>query len=351
MRSRSPIFPDSANHPSLALRGAESCAGSSCFGFCSFGGELRPRNDESPAWRPGLSKFLGLLGESKSQFETPSISQDRQLKNAVFESGGAWPFDSLRQDGPTQPQGTAMEPQFAYDYESCPRDPIRRHSRLRGRCEGVFWRPFKGEDAKRYMQAAERYERDRRETGCRNGPLGPVGLEVLRELVRLVDYRTGRLEPAITTLMRRLKRSRDAVCRALANLRRHGFLDWLRRFEPAPGRGEKGPQVRQVTNAYRLSLPPAAERLLGLRFIASPPPEDHEHAEQAHRAAVKAMIAALPLGEQAQACGATGGLLGALARLGEGLMKKERESAVRTESPLRDLYTPLNVPHGTGGAA
>ena len=145
--------------------------------------------------------------------------------------------------------------------------PVRRFSRMKGRCEGVFWRPFRAEDARRYMRAAERYERDRREAGKRNGPLGPVGLEVLRELVRLVDYRTGRLEPAITTLMGRLKRSRDAICRALANLRRHGFLDWLRRFEPVLAKGEKGPQVRQVTNAYRLSLPPGAERLLALRFL------------------------------------------------------------------------------------
>jgi len=29
--------------------------------------------------------------------------------------------------------------------------------------------------------------------------------------------------------MRRVKRSKDAVGRALANLRTHGFLDWLRR--------------------------------------------------------------------------------------------------------------------------
>jgi hypothetical protein len=31
--------------------------------------------------------------------------------------------------------------------------------------------------------------------------------------------------------MGRVKRSKDAVVRALANLRTHGFLDWLRRWE------------------------------------------------------------------------------------------------------------------------
>ena len=97
-------------------------------------------------------------------------------------------------------------------------------------------------------------------------------LEVLRELVRLIDYRTGRLEPALTTLMRRVKRSKDAVVRALANLRTHGFLDWLRRWE-ATGATDGGPPVKQATNAYRLTLPPAAEKLLG--HLASPPPAPH----------------------------------------------------------------------------
>jgi hypothetical protein len=59
----------------------------------------RGQNDESPAWRPGLSNSLGLWGEPISQIQTPPISKDRQLKNAVFESGGAWPIDSRRQKG------------------------------------------------------------------------------------------------------------------------------------------------------------------------------------------------------------------------------------------------------------
>lgn len=152
-----------------------------------------------------------------------------------------------------------MEPLFAYAYAEPPREPIRRHSRPRGRCEGVFWRPFNPKDIGRYLLAAERFERAGRQKGDRSGPLGAVALEVLRELVRLIDYRTGRLEPALTTIMRRVKRSKDAVVRALANLRTHGFLDWLRRWE-ATGDREGGPPVKQATNAYRLALPPAPVR-------------------------------------------------------------------------------------------
>ncbi|HRM75333.1 MAG TPA: helix-turn-helix domain-containing protein, partial [Paracoccus sp. (in: a-proteobacteria)] len=53
----------------------------------------------------------------------------------------------------------------------------------------------------------------------------------------LVDFRTGRLEPAIETLMRMLRRSRDAIVRALKALRSHGFLDWLRRYVPTGNEG------------------------------------------------------------------------------------------------------------------
>lgn len=218
-------------------------------------------------------------------------------------------------------------------YAQAPREPVRRHSRERGRCEGVFWRPHKPQDSARYMLAAERFERQGRAKGRRSGPLGTVALEVLRDLLRLIDYRTGRLEPALTTLQRRLRRSKDAIVRALANLRAHGFLDWLRRWEPT--RALEGPKVKQATNAYRLALPRAAERLLGAGHGPTPEPDDAAHARAERMAATRAMIDALPLDEQSQAAGATGGLAQALSRLGRGVMKRECESARQSESRPR----------------
>ena len=91
--------------------------------------------------------------------------------------------------------------------------------------------------------------------------LGHVAIEILELMGHVVDYRSGRLDPAITYLMRKLRRSRDAVVRALAALRMHGFLDWLRRFERVEREGP-GPRVRQVSNAYKMRLPACAERLL-----------------------------------------------------------------------------------------
>jgi len=76
--------------------------------------------------------------------------------------------------------------------------------------------------------------------------------------------------------------------------------------------------VKQATNAYRVALPPATEKLLG--HLASPPPapEDIEHARAARMAAAIAMVDGVPLDEQAAAACVTGPLAAALSRLGRG---------------------------------
>ena len=151
--------------------------------------------------------------------------------------------------------------------------PVRRDSRLVGRAgEVALWRPFKRRDVGRYLLAAERYEMATKKPGARYGALGVHGPRVLRELLRIIDFATGRLEPAIATLMTRLKLSRTAVVRALAGLKAARFLDWVRRLEPVEGaRGVRGPQVKQATNAYGiLPLPTAAEALL----VGAPEPAD-----------------------------------------------------------------------------
>ena len=211
-------------------------------------------------------------------------------------------------------------------------EPVRRHSRPRGRMEGVFWRPFRPKDVGRYLLAAERFERAGKRPGKRTGPLGTVAIEVLRELLRLVDYRTGRLDPALTTLMARTRRSKDAVVRALAALRRHGFVDWVRRYV-ATGAVGPGPQVQQTSNAYRLALPPAALRLLGRAAEDAPPPEDDAHA-RADRARDRArQLAEAEPQERNAALFGSGPLAAAFSRAEHALAKRrERESAQRSES-------------------
>ena len=179
------------------------------------------------------------------------------------------------------------------------RDPVRRGSRLAGTCEGAWWRRTDRREVRQVFLAAKRYELLGRQAGRRRGPLGHVGLEVLELLANIVSHRTGRLEPAITYLMGKLKRSKDAVVRALAALREHGFLDWLRRHETVEVLEDApGPRVRQVSNAYRLSLPARAAQLLGHWLSSSPSlPDDVAQAREDRAVYLAEHKAALPLSE------------------------------------------------------
>lgn len=213
-----------------------------------------------------------------------------------------------------------------------PAEPVRRHSRPQGRSEGMFWRPFKPKDVARYLTAAERFERAGKKPGDRNGPLGTVAIEVLRELLRLVDYKTGRLEPALLTIMARTKRSKDAVVTALKALRRHGFVDWIRRYIPTGNLGA-GPQVQQTSNAYRLALPPAAERLLGRAVEDAPMPDDHAHALEARKAEWRAQLAGVDPEERNTVLFGSGPLANAFSRMERAVeQRNERESAKQSES-------------------
>ena len=215
------------------------------------------------------------------------------------------------------------------------REPVRRHSRLAGRCEGAFWRPTNRGETRRVLLAAHRYELAGRAKGQRNGPLGHVALEVLAYMANLVRHRTGRLEPSLDTLAARLRRSRSAVVQALAALRRHGFLDWLRRYEPTGVTEGRGPRVRQVSNAYRLLLPPRAAQLLGHWGEAPPLPDDVAHARETREAELRAHRDALPLDELARFEIESSPLARTLAELG--CRVQERESARRSESQSEEI--------------
>ena len=218
--------------------------------------------------------------------------------------------------------------------ERCP-TPVRRHSHIRGRSEGRIWRPTTRKDVQAILKAAEIYnEAGLHEKGERSGPLGSVALDVLRLFVNLIDFRTGRLEPSITTIMDRLGRSRDTIVRALKNLRAHGFIDWLRRYEPTGNEG-RGPQVQQASNAYRLSLPEKARQFLGRFGKAPPPPADHGQDQQAWSEAIDAYKTTLPLDERTQLDTGDSPLGKALVMLAKSVMKRESDN--QTESPS-DLY-------------
>ncbi len=207
------------------------------------------------------------------------------------------------------------------------RNRVRHNSYPKGQCEARFWRPVSKRQMGPAMVAAEGYDREHKEAGKRNGPLGHVGLEVLRALYRIVCHQSGRLEPSIDFLMGKLRRSRDAIVRALKALKVHGFLDWIRRTEPIPDAEGAGPRIRQISNAYRLCVPGFARAIVD-RIVGPPPlPADVVQHVQERRNEQAELVAQLPLREAVSFGVANEALAAALARLADALEEHERESA------------------------
>lgn len=198
--------------------------------------------------------------------------------------------------------------------------PVRRNSYKLGTCEGRFWKPFDRREFNARMRAAEEHDRRNKQPGKRNGPLGHVALEVYRELMRRIGWKDGRLEPSIATICAWVSRSVAAVTNALARLKAEGFLEWMRRFEPVENPDPFGPQVKQATNAYRLTLPHTAAEFVR-RLMRRPSQAQRDAAEAHDRDArlhsletehlhAEAVAAAMcdtesPLGRQLRSFGAT----------------------------------------------
>lgn len=180
-------------------------------------------------------------------------------------------------------------------------EKVWRNSYTEGQIEQRIWRPLglgKQRGTKRggkrwaaaVLKMAKRFEvrtraeRQEQEPGARNGALGSVAIAVLEYLYELVDFATGRLEPAIATIADEIGHSYSAVHEALCRLRRQGWLQWIRRSKPTGNKGEAGPQVEQISNAYALVLPDEIEGLVHRLVYDGPAPADElERREQARR--------------------------------------------------------------------
>jgi hypothetical protein len=209
--------------------------------------------------------------------------------------------------------------------------PVRRESRHAGEREHRIWGPLGASkpEADRFrwamMQAAKFYNRQGKRPGKHNGHLGGIGIEVLEYLLYSADWKTGALEPAIAYICERIRRSRAAVVEALARLKEHGFLDWIRRTEPTDNVGA-GPQVRQISNAYGFSLaalaakaPSAATWIKRVLGIGRPPPDCEDGRRNQAREDAERMFNSLSCEDLARARVDDPDLAELLARLGRHL--------------------------------
>jgi hypothetical protein len=141
------------------------------------------------------------------------------------------------------------------------RAPVRRGSHLAGRHEATFWRATDRQEVRRIILAARRYELAERSAGAGTARSGtwPSRCSSFWPPGQLQDRPAGAVAGVPHAEAQALQGRRR---RALQALRAHGFLDWLRRYVPT-GQEGRGPQVKQTSNAYRLSMPARAMRLLG----------------------------------------------------------------------------------------
>lgn len=161
-----------------------------------------------------------------------------------------------------------------------------------------------------------------------HGALTPYAITVLEALCfgNKLDFRTGRLDPPIAWIEKVTGFARKTVVDALARLRRHGFLDWVRRTRSTGRTGDAGPQREQETNAYYFDVTKLARRVLQ-RF--------RDLCERRRRRRANAAPAAP--GRQRRAAEPSGELGEALARLGAKVA--ERECSIQPVSPPQDLNT------------
>lgn len=231
--------------------------------------------------------------------------------------------------------------------------PVWRNSYYEGQCEKRIWRRY-GDGSVRtgkrlhaiILKAARRFERETRRKRQaererrRRGLLGDVAVEVLDYLWSLVDFATGRLEPAIAAIADELGRSYSAVHRALKDLRSHGFIQWERRSRlienPEPG----GPLVEQIPNAYVLLIPKTLQTYCAVVIGGKRPPTpdciawDHEQ----RREEFERQLNQLSLREWQQATWQGDSRMGeTLARIAA--MVEERESSIARETG-GELHSP-----------
>lgn len=129
----------------------------------------------------------------------------------------------------------------------------------------VRFAPMAKKAAVRLYHAARRFERQTRSYGRQDGALGRNGLAILHALLfDFLNFRTGRLDPAISTIARAANISESSVKRGLARLKASGVLTWVRRcIEVVADDGRF--QLRQQSNAYAVC--PASQ----WRGFAEPP--------------------------------------------------------------------------------
>lgn len=175
------------------------------------------------------------------------------------------------------------------------RDPVHRDSYEVGEREHLVWKPVNPQEIGAYLEAVDQYS-------VQTKALGPLAVRILKIMFRLVDYKTGRLDPSIEFLCERVGCARATIIRALKDMRDCGFIRWIRRSVKLDTDGA-GPRRKQVSNAYGFlspaSWPEIARETFNrvMRRKKPPVPDDTACRIAEDQAATEAMVESLPTEE------------------------------------------------------
>lgn len=136
--------------------------------------------------------------------------------------------------------------------------PVRRGSEL---AINSRWMRFSREEGHRLLFVLKVRAERLRKPGQRTGAPGTISFGAIRlaeVLVSLCVKGRGRLEPSIAWLARAINVARKSIHAWKRQLQEHGFLRWTRRYVRVQTPGQKGPQLKQASNAYSLMTPAAA---------------------------------------------------------------------------------------------
>ncbi|MCP9308710.1 helix-turn-helix domain-containing protein [Zymomonas mobilis] len=171
-------------------------------------------------------------------------------------------------------------------------DPVHRDSYEVGEREKSVWKPVNPQEIGAYLEAVDQYS-------IKTKGLSDKAVRLLKMLFRMVDFKTGRLEPTLDTICDRVGYARATVVKLLRQLQDLGFIRWIRRSIKIKADG-KGPRRKQTSNAYGFLSPKAWPELARqvfervMRRRHAPIPDDIDHAQEADKAETKAIVESLP---------------------------------------------------------
>nr|WP_043940417.1 helix-turn-helix domain-containing protein [Zymomonas mobilis] len=171
-------------------------------------------------------------------------------------------------------------------------DPVHRDSYEVGEREKSVWKPVNPQEIGAYLEAVDQYS-------IKTKGLSDKAVRLLKMLFRMVDFKTGRLEPTLDTICDRVGYARATVVKLLRQLQDLGFIRWIRRSIKIKADG-KGPRRKQTSNAYGFLSPKAWPELARqvfervMRRRNAPIPDDIDHAQEADKAETKAIVESLP---------------------------------------------------------